>query len=200
MKRFCFFYEAMTIKTFYLKSMVCNSCIKTVRKLLEDYQIEIQKINLGEVTVILFNNQIAEHQIEETFIENGFEILKNKDDILIEQIKIAIIELVHKSNYMNSIIRNSDYLVEKLGYSYQYLSAVFSKKENRTLENFIILHRIEKVKEMLSYKDLSLSEIAFEMGYSSVQYLSSQFKKITGVSVNEYKNADCKNRIVIEEI
>ena len=200
MKRFCFFYEAMTIKTFYLKSMVCNSCIKTVRKLLEDYQIEIQKINLGEVTVILFNNQIAEHQIEETFIENGFEILKNKDDILIEQIKIAIIELVHKSNYMNSIIRNSDYLVEKLGYSYQYLSAVFSKKENRTLENFIILHRIEKVKEMLSYKDLSLSEIAFEMGYSSVQYLSSQFKKITGVSVNEYKNADCKNRIVIKEI
>jgi YesN/AraC family two-component response regulator len=200
MKRFCFFYEAMTIKTFYLKSMVCNSCIKTVRKLLEDYQIEIQKINLGEVTVILFNNQITEHQIEETFIENGFDILKNKDDILIEQIKIAIIELVHKSNYMNSIIRNSDYLVEKLGYSYQYLSAVFSKKENRTLENFIILHRIEKVKEMLSYKDLSLSEIAFEMGYSSVQYLSSQFKKITGVSVNEYKNADCKNRIVIEEI
>jgi YesN/AraC family two-component response regulator len=180
--------------------MVCNSCIKTVRKLLEDYQIEIQKINLGEVTVILFNNQITEHQIEETFIENGFDILKNKDDILIEQIKIAIIELVHKSNYMNSIIRNSDYLVEKLGYSYQYLSAVFSKKENRTLENFIILHRIEKVKEMLSYKDLSLSEIAFEMGYSSVQYLSSQFKKITGVSVNEYKNADCKNRIVIEEI
>ncbi len=200
MKRFCFFYEAMTIKTFYLKSMVCNSCIKTVRKLLEDYQIEIQKINLGEVTVILFNNQITEHQIEETFIENGFDILKNKDDILIEQIKIAIIELVHKSNYMNSIIRNSDYLVEKLGYSYQYLSAVFSKKENRTLENFIILHRIEKVKEMLSYKDLSLSEIAFEMGYSSVQYLSSQFKKITGISVNEYKNADCKNRIVIEEI
>ena len=200
MKRFCFFYEAMTIKTFYLKSMVCNSCIKTVRKLLEDYQIEIQKINLGEVTVILFNNQITEHQIEETFIENGFDILKNKDDILIEQIKIAIIELVHKSNYMNSIIRNSDYLVEKLGYSYQYLSAVFSKKENRTLENFIILHRIEKVKEMLSYKDLSLSEIAFEMGYSSVQYLSSQFKKITGVSVNEYKNADCKNRIVIKEI
>jgi AraC-like DNA-binding protein len=200
MKRFCFFYEAMTIKTFYLKSMVCNSCIKTVRKLLEDYQIEIQKINLGEVTVILFNNQITEHQIEETFIENGFEILKNKDDILIEQIKIAIIELVHKSNYMNSIIRNSDYLVEKLGYSYQYLSAVFSKKENRTLENFIILHRIEKVKEMLSYKDLSLSEIAFEMGYSSVQYLSSQFKKITGISVNEYKNTDCKNRIVIEEI
>jgi len=200
MKRFCFFYEDMTIKTFYLKSMVCNSCIKTVRKLLEDYQIEIQKINLGEVTVILFNNQITEHQIEETFIENGFDILKNKDDILIEQIKIAIIELVHKSNYMNSIIRNSDYLVEKLGYSYQYLSAVFSKKENRTLENFIILHRIEKVKEMLSYKDLSLSEIAFEMGYSSVQYLSSQFKKITGISVNEYKNADCKNRIVIEEI
>jgi len=180
--------------------MVCNSCIKTIIRLLEGQNVEIHKINLGEVTISLNNKQITEHQIEEVLINNGFEILKNKDDILIEQIKIANIELIHKSNNMNSLIRNSDYLVEKLGYSYQYLSAIFSKRENRTLENFIILHRIEKVKEMLSYKDLSLSEIAFVMGYSSVQYLSSQFRLITGFSVKDFKTQQKIKRISLCEI
>lgn len=180
--------------------MVCNSCIKTIRRLLEEHQIEIQKIILGEVTIVLNNNQITEKQIEEMLNGSGFAVLKSKDDILIEQIKIAIIELIHKSNNMNSIIRNSDYLVEKLGYSYQYLSSVFSKNESRTLEQFIILHRIEKVKEMLSYKDLSLSEIAFAMGYSSVQYLSTQLKNITGLSVNQLKKTENLNRISLNEL
>ncbi len=180
--------------------MVCNSCIKTVKKLLEEHHIEIQKINLGEVTIVFNLKIFSENQIEEMLNLNGFTVLKNNEDILVEQIKIAIIELVHKSNYMNSLIRNSDYLVEKLGYSYQYLSSVFSKNEKRTLEQFVILHRIEKVKEMLSYRDLSLSEIAFSMGYNSVQYLSSQFKNITGFTVNEYKNIGYINRVAIDEI
>lgn len=180
--------------------MVCNSCIKTIRRLLEEHQIEIQKIILGEVTIILNNNQITEKQVEKMLNRIGFAVLKSKDDILIEQIKIAIIELIHKSNNMNSIIRNSDYLVEKLGYSYQYLSSVFSKNERRTLEQFIILHRIEKVKELISYKDLTLSEIAFEMGYSSVQYLSNQFKNITGFSVKDFKIQQKIKRISLSEI
>lgn len=190
----------MKIKTFYLKSMVCNSCVKTISKILEDLSVEIKKIIPGEVTIVLNDDQITENEIENKLINSGFNILKNKDEILVEQIKIAIIELIHKSDNMNSIIRNSDYLVEKLGYSYQYLSLIFSKKENKTLEKFIILHRIEKVKELISYNELSLSEIAFMMGYSSVQYLSNQFKKTTGISITEYKNHDYSERICINEI
>lgn len=190
----------MVIKTFYIKSMVCDSCIKTIRNLFKIHQIEIQKITLGEVSVIFDLELHTESQIEDILTFNGFNVIKNNEEILVEQIKIAIIELIHKSNNMNSIIRNSDYLVEKLGYSYQYLSNVFSKNENKTLEQFIILHRVEKVKELISYKDLTLSEIAFEMGYSSVQYLSTQFKNITGLSVNQLKKTENLNRISLNEI
>lgn len=190
----------MVIKTFYIKSMVCDSCIKTIRYLFNFHQIKIQKIIPGEVTVLFDLELHTESQIEEILSINGFNVIKNNEEILVEQIKIAIIELIHKSNNMNSIIRNSDYLVEKLGYSYQYLSNIFSKKENRTLEQFIILHRVEKVKELISYKELTLSEIAFEMGYSSVQYLSTQFKNITGLSVNQLKKTENLNRISLNEI
>lgn len=190
----------MEIKTFYLKSMVCNSCIKTIRKILDEFSVEIKKIIPGEVTIVLNDIGISENAIENEFKQNGFDILKNKDDILVEQIKIAIIELVHKSDNMNSIIRNSDYLVEKLGYSYQYLSIIFSKKENKTLEKFIIMHKIEKVKELITYNELSLSEIAFIMGYSSIQYLSNQFKKTTGISISDYKNHNLLERICINKI
>lgn len=180
--------------------MVCDSCIKTIRYLFNFHQIKIQKIIPGEVTVLFDLELHTEIQIEEILSINGFNVIKNNEEILVEQIKIAIIELIHKSNNMNSIIRNSDYLVEKLGYSYQYLSNIFSKKENRTLEQFIILHRVEKVKELISYKELTLSEIAFEMGYSSVQYLSTQFKNITGLSVNQLKKTENLNRISLNEI
>lgn len=177
----------MIIKTFYLKSMICNSCIKTITYELNKKNIQIAKIRLGETTIIFDESNTSDKEIELIFENLGFEVIKESNQILIEQIKVAVIELVHKANNMNSIIRNSDYLVEKLGYSYQYLSSVFSKNESKTLEQFIILHRIEKVKELISYKELSLSEISYTMGYRSVQYLSCQFKTITGVSIRDIK-------------
>ncbi len=106
--------------------------------------------------------------------------------MLVEQIKQAVIELVHHSTY-NAMVRNSDYLVERFGMSYPYISSLFSKHESTTLEKFTILQKIEKVKELIEYADLTLSEIAYMMGYSSVQYLSTQFKTITGISVTDYK-------------
>jgi AraC-like DNA-binding protein len=97
-----------------------------------------------------------------------------------------VIDLVHNSTY-NAMVRNSDFLVERFGLSYPYLSSLFSKHEATTLEKYTILHKIEKVKELIEYEELTLSEIAYMMGYSSVQYLSTQFKSVTGISVTEYR-------------
>ncbi len=187
-------------KTLYVKYMVCKCCIRILRQELEQHGIQIHRIVLGEIDISYDSIKITDVGIEKIINNNGFELVTNKDKILVEQIKTAVIELVHFANNMNSIIRNSDYLVEKLGYSYQHLSAVFSKYEENTLEKYIILHKIEKVKEMIEYGDLTLSEIAFTMGYSSVQYLSTQFKNITGISVTDYKKAPDVERKSIAEI
>lgn len=191
----------MTIsKTLYIKYMVCKCCIKVIRQELENNDIEVKRIILGEADIIYDENKITDTEIERILNTNGFELVTNKEKILVEQIKTAVIELVHMANNMNSIIRNSDYLVEKLGYSYQHLSGIFSKYEENTLEKYIILHKIEKVKEMIEYGELTLSEIAFSMGYSSVQYLSTQFKTITGISVSDYKKNPNIERRALNEI
>ena len=139
-------------------------------------------------------------QIEDVIVECGFELLVDKEKILAEQIKLAVIELIHYYNNANSLIRNSDYLIEKLGYTYQHLSSVFSKHENTTLEKYIIAHKIEKVKEMIEFDNLTLSEISYMMGYSSVQYLSTQFKSVTGISVTEYKGTPAGSRLGLDRI
>lgn len=191
----------MTIsKTLYIKYMVCKCCIKVIRQELENNNIEVKRIILGEADIIYDETKITDTEIDRILNTNGFELVTNKEKILVEQIKTAVIELVHMANNMNSIIRNSDYLVEKLGYSYQHLSGIFSKYEENTLEKYIILHKIEKVKEMIEYGELTLSEIAFSMGYSSVQYLSTQFKTITGISVSDYKKNPNIERRALNEI
>lgn len=181
--------ENITQRTIHLKNMVCNCCIRIIKQELENAGVEVEKAVLGEISIKYDHNKFRFTDIEELIFRNGFEVITDKDKILSEQIKIAIVELIQYAGNKNSIIRNSDYLVEKLGYSYQYLSTVFSNVENTTLEKFIILHKIEKVKELLEYGELSLSEIAYQMEYSSVQYLSTQFKNITGVSVSDYKRS-----------
>ena len=119
--------------------------------------------------------------------------------MLVEQIRHAVIDLVHNSTY-NAMVRNSDYLVERFGMSYPYISSLFSKHEGTTLEKFTILHKIEKVKELIEYGELTLSEIAYMMGYSSVQYLSTQFKSVTGISVTEYKVTPSNSRLGLDKI
>ena len=117
------------------------------------------------------------------------DIIEDKEEQLVEDIKVSVIELIHTLNNMNSIIRKSDYLVEKLRKSYQQLSKTFSAYESITLEKYIILQKIERIKELINQDDYTLSEISYMMDYSSVQYLSNQFKKITGVSVSVFKKS-----------
>ncbi len=173
-------------RTIHVKNMTSNCCIHLLRKELTVDGIQIHEIKLGTLVLSIDPKKASWKKIEAMLEGYGFEIIKNKEKMLVEQIKQAVIELVHHSTY-NAMVRNSDYLVERFGMSYPYISSLFSKHESTTLEKFTILQKIEKVKELIEYADLTLSEIAYMMGYSSVQYLSTQFKTITGISVTDYK-------------
>lgn len=182
-----------------LKNMVSSSCIKLVRLLLENSEARVRSIRLGSVE---FEYDPLLHS-ESFFIEmlafEGFEPIVSREEQIIEKTKLAVIELIHQAGNVNSLIRNSDYLVERLGLSYSYLSALFPRYEHITLEKFIILHKIEKVKELIEYDEFTLSEISLQLGYSSVQYLSNQFRQVTGISVSDYKK-NGNTRIPIEMI
>ncbi len=181
--------------------MVSNSCIKLVKQDLEQTGfIEVLHIELG-LAEIQFDAQVINFQgIDALLKRNGFELLNDKNARLVEQIKTSVIQLVYYGNNNSSIMRNSDFLSEKLAHTYLHLSKVFSERTGTTLEKYIILIKIEKIKELISYDQLTLSEIAYEMGYSSVQYLSNQFKQITGYTVSSYKSLKNKDRRTLDSI
>lgn len=187
-------------EVYFLKNMNTTCCVRLIRRVLQDAHVEVGYIRLGEVSVSWNSKDYSPEDVAALFKQNGFPVIKSKEEQLVEVIKNAVIELIHYSDNKSSIIRNSDYLVDKTGYSYQHLSAVFSQHTSMTLEKFIIHHKIEKVKELIESDEMTLSEIAWQMGYSSVQYLSSQFKKIAGVTVSEYKNLGLRSRRPLDEI
>ena len=132
--------------------------------------------------------------------EIGLDVIESREMIMVERIKQAVIELIHHLNNVDSVVRKSDYLVEKLGYSYQHLSKTFSAQEPVTLERYIILQKIERIKQLIDNGEFTLSEIAFMMDYSSVQYLSNQFHKVTGMTVSEYKASDRSSKKPIDKL
>lgn len=182
--------SSLVTEALHVKNMVCNCCIRVIKKELEQSGVFINEIRLGVIKISYDNSIITSDKISNILSELGFELIIGRDEMLVEQIKLAVIELVHYLNNVNSIIRKSDYLVEKLGYTYQHLSKTFSKHESITLERFIILHKIERIMELIDGNEFTLSEIAYMMDYSSVQHLSMQFRNITGLSVSEYKKSD----------
>jgi AraC family transcriptional regulator len=186
-------------KTWFLKNMLCSCCKVLLKERLEAVGLEVLAVELGEVNFVV-NEQIPEEKIIETISSLGYEIIEGRDSVLVEKIKLAVIDLVHHLNNMNSIIRKSDYLVEKLGMSYQQLSKTFSQHEPITLEKYIILHKIEKIKELVDSGEYTLSEIAYMMDNSSVQHLSAQFKQHEGLTPSEYKRSDKSMRTPLEEL
>lgn len=177
-------------ETIQIKNMLCSCCIKLIE--LEFEKVGIRTINIRSgFAIIEFDPQIHNlESVEKILKQHGMGLIKTRDQKIVEQIKTAVIELIHYSNNVNSLLKKSEYLVEKLGYSYQQLSKIFSKHEPITLEKYIIQNKIERIKELIDIDEYSLSEIAYIMDYSSVQYLSNQFKKETGISVSEYKKSD----------
>lgn len=181
--------------------MVSDSCIKVVRMVLERTGfINVHHIELGKA-VVSCNAQMVSSELIDTILKSqGFALIDDKEDKLVEQIKQSIIQLIFFGNNTNTILRNSDFLSQKLGEPYHVLSKAFSQKTGTTLEKYIIQVKIEKVKELISYDELTLSEIAHQMGYSSVQYLSNQFKQVTGTNVNDYKKEFHKHRIPVNQL
>jgi AraC-like DNA-binding protein len=166
--------------------MVSHRCRLIVQQELEKLGIPYLSVELGMVETKDPISDQSYADLNRNLRHVGLEILENKRSILIDKIKHVIIEMVHshdsfpKSNY-------SDYISEKLGYDYTYLSNIFSEVKGITIQQFIIIHKIERVKEMLLYGELNLTEISYRMNYSSVSHLSNQFKKITGLTPSYYK-------------
>lgn len=179
--------ETANPKKIFIRNMMCACCTRLVKEDLTGLGVTVLEIKLGEATIIYNPEETSKQQINEVLQKLGMELIASKDEILVEQIKQAVIELVHYMNNVDSIARKSEYLVEKLGKSYQTLSKLFSKVEPITLEKYIILQKIERVKELAMEDKISLSEIAWMMDYSSPHHLSNQFKLITGISLSDFK-------------
>ncbi len=187
--------------TLHIKNMVSNSCIRIVQEELgRTGFIQVHHVELGKAEVSFDPQLINSDGINVILKRSGFALIDDKDSQLVEQIKTSVIQFIFYGSNANSLIRNSDFLSEKLGHHYTHLSKVFSEKTGTTLEKYIILIKIERIKELISYDEMTLSEVAYLMGYSSVQYLSNQFKQITGLSVSEYKNLLHKDRKPLSSI
>lgn len=175
--------------TLHIKNMVCNRCIKVIKDEFEKLEIKYKRISIGEVEL---ENELDKEKLrllEKVLIENGFELIKDKRVKIIENIKNTVIKTIYNDeNFLINKKKFSGLIVKNIGMDYSYLSSLFSSIENITIEHFIILQKVERVKELLKYGELTLSEIAFKLGYSSVQHLSTQFKKVTGLSASEFKN------------
>lgn len=187
-------------KTIKIKNLFCSSTVLLLKEKFEETGYIVHEINLGSATLSFDPSLLTEEKVTTLLEKYGLGLVIDKDKKLVEDIKLAVIELIHQLNNVNSVIRRSDYLVEKLGKSYQQLSKVFSSHESTTLEKYIILQKIERIKELINQDEFTLSEIAYMMEYSSVQYLSNQFKNITGLSVSEYRLKNSVPRKSIGEI
>lgn len=172
--------------TLFIKNMVCNRCIMVVQNELDKFDLEVKNIRLGEVILDKEPTTEEKDKLEKALILLGFEVIDDRKSLIIEKIKNIIIDLVHHQD--NDTKKNlSDILSSKLHHDYNYLSNLFSEIEGTTIEKYFIAQKIEKVKELLVYDELSLSEIAFRLNYSSVAYLSNQFKKVTGLTPSHFK-------------
>lgn len=184
--------------TLHIKNMVCSRCQKVVRRELESLGLHPLTVELGQVTLQEKEEDIDKNALEKSLAMHGFGLLDDKKAKVIEKIKRTIIETVHHGSSANS--NYSTILSQQTQLDYTYLSSLFSSNEGVTIEKYIILQRIERVKELLIYDELSLKEIAYQLGYSSVAHLSNQFKKITGITPSSYKKLQENNRKPLDEI
>lgn len=183
----------------YIKNMVCNRCILVVQQELDKLQIDSSKVTLGEVETGAEIPKDKLEQLQTNLDTLGFELLDNSKQQIIEKIKNIIIQQVHHSQ--NEEHHNlSETLSKSLHKDYSYLSSLFSEVEGITIEKYLINQKIERVKELIIYDELSLSEIAYKLGYSSVAHLSNQFKKVTGLTPSHFKQVGQNKRKPLDQV
>lgn len=183
----------------YIKYMVSGRCKMIVSDQLNKLGLHPTAVNLGEVEIREEITAPQREQLKVSLRQYGLELIEDKKSILIEKIKNVIIETVHFSDTLPSV-KFSIYLSEKLNYDYTYLSNLFSQSSGTTIEHFILRHKIERVKELITYNELNLTQIAWKMNYSSVAHLSCQFKKITGLTASDFKSKHQKDRRLLERV
>jgi len=179
--------------------MVSNRCKLTVKEELRLLGLHFIMVDLGEVEIMEDIHGETLDKLKKALLKSGLELLDDKKAILIDRIKNEIIKKVHHNDEVSKV-NFSDYLSEKLNYDYTYMANLFSEVQGITIEQFIISHKIERIKELIIYGELNISEIAWKMNYSSVAHLSNQFKKVTGLSPSHFKMMKDKRRTPIEDV
>ncbi len=180
--------------------MVCDRCKRVVAEELTRLGYAVLNVGLGEAEIAATGKEINLEEIQQVMADNGFDLLDDRKTQLIEKVKLAVIELIQQQGMADLHINTSEYIARKVGLDYNYLSSLFSAFEGITIEKYLILQRIEKVKELLVYNELSLKEIAYQLGYSSVAHLSNQFKKVTGLTPSHFKEVKENKRKTIDKV
>lgn len=182
----------MGTKTIHIKNMVCPRCIMTVESILEKLGFTIKDVQLGAAIVI--DNKDDLQELEYELKKVGFELIKNKNQQIVEKIKNLIVQHIHYSKGKPIKYNFSKIISQELNKDYHYLSNLFSQMEKTTIEKYIIRQKVERIKELLEYDELNLNEIALKMNYSSSAHLSSQFKSLTGISPSKYKQQNLRRK------
>lgn len=179
--------------------MVSNRCKSAVKIELQKLGLHYVLVDLGEVEIMEDLDNFQRAELRSALLQIGFDLIEDKRAILIDRIKNTIIEMVH---YSDEVIKTnfSNYLSDKLNHDYTYMANLFSEVQGTTIEQFIILHKVERIKELIIYDELNITEIAWKMNYSSVAHLSNQFKKVTGLSPSHFKKLRNNKRNPIEEV
>jgi len=187
--------------TLTVRNMVCDRCKRVVREELEKLGLVVGRVDLGDVEVDELPATVTLDSVRQTLQANGFDLVDDRKQSLVEHIKVLLInEIQHLKGERLPTENYSDFLARKLGYEYSYLSGLFSAGEGQTVEKYIIALKIEKVKEWLRYDELTLSEIAWRLGYSSVHHLSNQFRQVTGQTPGQYRKAAHADRRPLDSV
>lgn len=179
--------------------MVSLRCKLLVKRELDGLGIPYNSVELGVIDTVEDVSATQLKKLKETLLSSGLEVIEDRKSILIERIKVVVIEMVHYTEVLPNV-NYSTYIAEKLDFDYNYLSNIFSEVMGVTIQHFIIQHKIEKVKELLLYNQLNLSEISYKLNYSSVAHLSSQFKKVTGLTPSQYRELKIRRVHTLENI
>ena len=179
--------------------MVSNRCKMVVKEILKELDLHFMVVELGEVDVMETLTSEQRQHLREQLEEAGLELMDDKRAVLIEKIKSIIIQMIHHSSEVIKV-NFSDYLSEKLNHNYTYLANLFSEVQGTTIEQYIISHKVERIKELIAYGEHNITEIAYQMNYSSVAHLSSQFKKVIGLSPSHFKQMKNKGRNALEDL
>ena len=183
----------------YIKYMVSLRCKMLVKAELKSLGLHYTSVELGQVEIMENITAEKREKLKASLLASGLELMDDKKSMLIEKIKIVITEMIHYNDELPKM-NYSEYISKIMGYDYTYLANIFSEVKGITIEHYIIAHKIEKVKELLLYDELNLTEISYRMNYSSVSHLSTQFKKVTGLTPTFFKNLQTKKRNSLDNL